>query len=650
MFNILSFPQDDYSLSAWVERISVFVTEHDTEGAMTELTKMSEFFSRHRYGPYMACRGRRGDAAEVFLCERHLDGWTPSISEPTRKASVLLVHSDCVLVAFNMHGPIMERAGMNILNFSFIACLMLFSGLFLTTTVTELAVRPLERMLMTVRQIATTVFKFSNAEEELKEDISDINSSSEMILLEKVVEKLATIASLQTKEQALQSTEGMEDEDIGVLSMMQGKTLLARSRARSLGELSDEADIANVAAEGYHALNRASQESPAQSVLEQVRLQEVGVSHEIYESWAFNTLSLTDAQRYALAVYTIANFHDASEGEGFIRSSEDYEVLTRFVKAVQKEYPPNPFHSFSHAVDVAHGVSKMMRLMTSDLFLEELEQYALLIAALGHDIGHLGVNNGFLLEVGHDLALQYNDRSPLENMHCAKLYSIVANPEANIFQMLSKEQYKAARKQCIETILHTDMMSHQALVKELQMTYQVNSEVFAPQGRSRRSVRISMRTSRKSCVGIETDVFAQPDVKILTLETILHSADVSNQCRTWEVSHQWAFLVLEEFFAQGDQEKQLGIPVQFLNDRENLNRPNSQIGFIEFVIAPFFAAQIRLWPGLRELGDNLSNNIRNWEDLWVNESCPPEEEKEKVSSRVLKVSDSLEAASLRAPP
>jgi len=187
---------------------------------------------------------------------------------------------------------------------------------------------------------------------------------------------------------------------------------------------------------------------------------------------------------------------------------------------------------------------------------------------------------------------------------------------------------------------------------ELQMAYQVNSEVFLPYTRGgRKSNRSTIRSSiYRSVVGTEIDVFNQPDVKVLTMDCILHSADVSNPCRSWECSKEWAWRVLEEFFAQGDQEKQLGIPVQFLNDREKLNRPNSQIGFIEFMIAPFFAAQIRLWPGLRELGDNLSNNIRNWEDLWVQESNPPEEEREKVSVRVLKVSDSLEAAATRAPP
>merc|ERR1719420_1509827 len=119
-----------------------------------------------------------------------------------------------------------------------------------------------------------------------------------------------------------------------------------------------------------------------------------------------------------------------------------------------------------------------MRLIRSENFLTDLEQFALLVASTAHDVGHPGVNNGFLSEVGHELALQYNDRSPLENMHCAKLYSIVNVPECNVFKPLTREQYKEVRKFCIETILHTDMMGHNAMVKDLQMLFQMNSEIF----------------------------------------------------------------------------------------------------------------------------------------------------------------------------
>merc|ERR1719188_488811 len=150
------------------------------------------------------------------------------------------------------------------------------------------------------------------------------------------------------------------------------------------------------------------------------------------------------------------------------------------------------------------------------------------------------------------------------------------------------------------------------------MTYQMNQEVF---GKSDAPPGMNVA---------EMEVFTQAETKMLVLECILHSADVSNPCRSWDTSQAWAMVCLEEFFAQGDQEKMLGIPVQFLNDREKLNKPNSQIGFIEFMIAPLIAAMVRIWPAMHDLHDNLGNNLASWKDLWVLETSPGEEERQKV--------------------
>ncbi|CAE7777412.1 Pde1c [Symbiodinium sp. CCMP2456] len=147
----------------------------------------------------------------------------------------------------------------------------------------------------------------------------------------------------------------------------------------------------------------------------------------------------------------------------------------------------------------------------------------------------------------------------------------------------------------------------------------------------------------------EVEIFSDNDTKTKVLNCVLHSADVSNPCKGWEVTHDWAMVCLEEFFAQGDQEKVLGIPVQFLNDRDKLNKPNSQIGFIEFMISPFFVAQIRLWPNLHEMGSNLAQNITNWQDMWEKEVNPAEEEKSKVKGRVDKVTRGISEAIARAP-
>lgn len=44
---------------------------------------------------------------------------------------------------------------------------------------------------------------------------------------------------------------------------------------------------------------------------------------------------------------------------------------------------------------------------------------------------------------------------------------------------------------------------------------------------------------------------------------------------------------MEENFLQGDEEKLLGLPVSPLNDREKATMSYSQIGFIEYLVAPF---------------------------------------------------------------
>lgn len=46
------------------------------------------------------------------------------------------------------------------------------------------------------------------------------------------------------------------------------------------------------------------------------------------------------------------------------------------------------------------------------------------------------------------------------------------------------------------------------------------------------------------------------------------------------------------FVSQGDLEKAQNIPVQMLNDRNTVSRPHSQIGFLEFLVAPLFLLQV----------------------------------------------------------
>ena len=42
------------------------------------------------------------------------------------------------------------------------------------------------------------------------------------------------------------------------------------------------------------------------------------------------------------------------------------------------------------------------------------------------------------------------------------------------------------------------------------------------------------------------------------LSLVLHTADISHPAKPWELHYKWTMNLLEEFFRQGDREKELG--------------------------------------------------------------------------------------------
>ncbi|VEL32427.1 unnamed protein product [Protopolystoma xenopodis] len=58
----------------------------------------------------------------------------------------------------------------------------------------------------------------------------------------------------------------------------------------------------------------------------------------------------------------------------------------------------------------------------------------------------------------------------------------------------------------------------------------------------------------------------------------LKCADISNPCRKWEVYVSWVALVTEEFFRQGDREREYNLPIAPTMDRYATTKPKIQIG------------------------------------------------------------------------
>ena len=64
--------------------------------------------------------------------------------------------------------------------------------------------------------------------------------------------------------------------------------------------------------------------------------------------------------------------------------------------------------------------------------------------------------------------------------------------------------------------------------------------------------------------------------KVLCL--VLHCADVAHPTKAWDLHKEWTARCMEEFFNQGDREKEMGLDVSPLCDRTTTKVPQSQIG------------------------------------------------------------------------
>ena len=93
--------------------------------------------------------------------------------------------------------------------------------------------------------------------------------------------------------------------------------------------------------------------------------------------------------------------------------------------------------------------------------IKPFDALTLLISAIGHDVGHPGVNNAFLVALNAPLAQLYNDRSVLESFHCAAFSQILRRFWPSAFQDVKM------RKLMINSILATDMGLHFKYMSDL---------------------------------------------------------------------------------------------------------------------------------------------------------------------------------------
>merc|ERR1719162_407823 len=196
--------------------------------------------------------------------------------------------------------------------------------------------------------------------------------------------------------------------------------------------------------------------------------------------WDFNPFEMHERQKQSVCL-TFLLYHRSAPAVRSAVSNVDLQTnYTNFIMTCSVGYGSHkeiPYTNWNHAVDVCFTVFNIMKICRMSKYLSALDRFGLMIAGMAHDVGHPGRNNNFLTESGHELAIRYNDQSPLENMHASKLFEMTSQAEHNVFAGTTKKQYRDARSLCIQAILYTDYQKHFSLVKEIQALYDQRADL-----------------------------------------------------------------------------------------------------------------------------------------------------------------------------
>jgi len=234
------------------------------------------------------------------------------------------------------------------------------------------------------------------------------------------------------------------------------------------------------------------------------------------------------------------------------------EAASEFIAEASSLYQDNPYHGPIHAAQVTHlsrWLTKAMRIKDHQ---SEIEDAAFILGAFCHDIKHFGKNNNFCLISEHPLAVLYNNSSILENFHSSTCLELLESRE--MLKQLSLNKRQSVRKHIIENILATDMAGHFEAISKFRV-----------------------RLETQGCDA------SDEDSRRFLNNLCLKAGDLGHAGLPWNVHLKWSARMAEEFYAQGDEEMRLGMPISALcNSKDVGNLAKSQQGFLNFVVAPLF--------------------------------------------------------------
>ncbi|XP_051995592.1 cAMP-specific 3',5'-cyclic phosphodiesterase 4D isoform X3 [Xyrauchen texanus] len=345
------------------------------------------------------------------------------------------------------------------------------------------------------------------------------------------------------------------------------------------------------------------------SSLTSAALPRFGVKTEQEDSLA---RELNDLDKWGLNIFHVANYSNNrplscimfaifQERDLLKTFRIPVDTFITYVMTLEDHYHANvAYHNSLHAADVTQSTHVLLSTPALDAVFTDLEILAALFAAAIHDVDHPGVSNQFLINTNSELALMYNDESVLENHHLAVGFKLLHEENCDIFQNLTKRQRQSLRKLVIDMVLATDMSKHMSLLADL---------------------KTMVETKKVTSSGVL--MLDHYNDRIQVLRNMVHCADLSNPTKPLAVYRQWTERIMEEFFRQGDKERERGMEISPMCDKHTASVEKSQVGFIDYIVHPLWETWGDLvHPDAQEILDTLEDN-RDWYQSTIPQSPSP---------------------------
>lgn len=184
------------------------------------------------------------------------------------------------------------------------------------------------------------------------------------------------------------------------------------------------------------------------------------------------------------------------------------------------------------------------------------------------------------------------------------------NSKFNILENFTEQEYNVIRKRIISCILATDMANHFNHLTELKS-----------------KLKMLEITEGKNIEKLFSDEKKINENQQMILDNTIHLCDISNPAKLGDVYDKWVDLVFKEFFNQGDLERQAKKSISLLCDRETVKIPKAQIGFINYIVKPYFDVFYDMIPEIKPYVNNIQMNLERYRLKELKES--EEENKNK---------------------